>query len=162
MYKLSENVMTMDEKDWARHANPWSVYTRFTALPLLALSVWSRWWLGWDALYPLALTIFWIWLNPRLFPAPKSIDNWASKGVMGEQLFLRRRKLLLPLPRVNYAHAYTLVTILGVTFMMYGLWKFNLPFTLSGMIAAMLSKTLFLHQMVKLYETVQNKKSQSD
>lgn len=162
MYKLSEHVMSMDEATWARHANPWSVYSRFTALPLIALSVWSRWWLGWDALYPLACTIFWIWLNPRLFPAPKSTDNWASKGVMGEQLFLRRRKLLLPIPRVKYAHLYTLVSIAGVGVMMYGLWKFDLYATTIGMLVAMLSKTLFLHQMVKLYETVQEKKSKSE
>jgi len=162
MYKLSEHVMSMDEATWARHANPWSVYSRFTALPLIALSVWSRWWLGWDALYPLGFTIFWIWLNPRLFPAPKSTDNWASKGVMGEQLFLRRRKLLLPIPRVKYAHLYTLVSIVGVGVMMYGLWKFDIYATVIGMLVAMISKTLFLHQMVKLYETVQEKKSKGE
>ena len=27
---------------WMRHANPWSVWTRFAVLPLLILAVWSR------------------------------------------------------------------------------------------------------------------------
>jgi hypothetical protein len=31
---------------WMRHANPVSVWTRFAVLPLLALAVWSREWIG--------------------------------------------------------------------------------------------------------------------
>jgi len=34
---------------WMRHADPWSVWTRFLALPLLALAAWSRVWIGWWA-----------------------------------------------------------------------------------------------------------------
>jgi hypothetical protein len=32
---------------WMRHANPVSVWTRFAVLPLMALAVWSREWIGW-------------------------------------------------------------------------------------------------------------------
>lgn len=32
----------MNEEAWGRHANPWSVWTRFLALPLLVLAIWSR------------------------------------------------------------------------------------------------------------------------
>ena len=37
---------SMSEETWQRHANPWSVWTRFTALPLIILAAWSRscWW----------------------------------------------------------------------------------------------------------------------
>jgi hypothetical protein len=31
---------------WMRHANPVSVWTRFAVLPLGALAVWSRQWIG--------------------------------------------------------------------------------------------------------------------
>ena len=34
---------------WERHANPISVWTRFAVLPMLALSIWSRDWIGWWA-----------------------------------------------------------------------------------------------------------------
>lgn len=44
-------AFNMSEDAWARHANPWSVWTRIaTALPLLILAVWSRVWLGWRSL----------------------------------------------------------------------------------------------------------------
>ena len=60
-----------DDAARARHANPWSVWTRILTLPVLVLAVWTRAWLGWWALAPVAATVLWIWLNPRLFPRPR-------------------------------------------------------------------------------------------
>lgn len=31
-----------------------------------------------DALVPVAAAVLWTWLNPRLFPAPRSYDHWTS------------------------------------------------------------------------------------
>uniref|UniRef100_A0A832H3E3 Uncharacterized protein n=1 Tax=Oscillatoriales cyanobacterium SpSt-402 TaxID=2282168 RepID=A0A832H3E3_9CYAN len=45
----------MSEETWARHANPRSVWTRFTVLPMLILAIWSRIWLGWWSLAPIAI-----------------------------------------------------------------------------------------------------------
>ncbi|MFC1236326.1 DUF6653 family protein [Vibrio sp. F74] len=49
--------MKMDDDSWAKHSNPWSVYTRFTLLPLISISFYSQHWigcllfqLGWDIL----------------------------------------------------------------------------------------------------------------
>lgn len=53
------SVFHMDEETWMRHANPWSVWTRTTALPLLILAVWSRVWIGWWALLPIAAAVLW-------------------------------------------------------------------------------------------------------
>jgi len=47
IFKVSEKLMGMDDAAWKRHANPWSVYTRFTCLPFIVLALWSRVWLGW-------------------------------------------------------------------------------------------------------------------
>jgi hypothetical protein len=43
---------------WMRHANPWSVWTRFAVLPLLVLAVWSRDWIGWWSLAGVALLAY--------------------------------------------------------------------------------------------------------
>ena len=45
----------MNDEAWRRHANPWSVYTRFAAIPAMILAVWSRVWIGWWALIPALL-----------------------------------------------------------------------------------------------------------
>ncbi len=154
MYKLSEKIMGMDEKTWQRHANPWSVYSRFSALPLLALSIWSRFWLGWEALVPFFLSVFWIWLNPRLFKAPKNLDTWAAKGVMGERLFLQRQKRALPTHHLRAAHLLSTLSALGACIMLYGLWGFNFWATLCGMVCSMGAKTWFFDRMVWLYNDV--------
>ena len=65
-----EQAMVMSDLAWARHANPWSVWTRVPILPLLALAIWSRVWIGAWCWLPLALLIAWILWNPRAFPPP--------------------------------------------------------------------------------------------
>ena len=70
---------------WMRHANPWSVWTRFTCVSLIALAAWSRTWIGWYCLIPVAAALLWTVFNPRLFGVPSSTRSWASRGVFGER-----------------------------------------------------------------------------
>jgi hypothetical protein len=77
---------------WLRHANPVSVWTRFAVLPLLALAVWSREWIGWWSLPAVALVLVFMMVNPLLFPRPRSTRYWASKGVFGERIWTDRDK----------------------------------------------------------------------
>jgi hypothetical protein len=79
---------------WMRHANPLSVWTRFSCLSLVVIAVWSRAWIGWYCLIPVAATSAWMWLNPRLFDVPASTRNWASKAVFGERIWLDRKNNL--------------------------------------------------------------------
>ncbi len=44
--RVLERAMAMDDTTWARHANPWSVWTRVPILPALALAIYSRAWIG--------------------------------------------------------------------------------------------------------------------
>jgi hypothetical protein len=77
-------------ENWMRHANPVSVWTRFAVLPLLAVSIWSRVWIGWWALVPFVFSLVFMVVNPLLFPRPRSTKNWASKGVLGERIWANR------------------------------------------------------------------------
>ena len=81
---------------WDRHANPVSVATRFAVLPLLALSIWSRDWIGWWCLVPIVLSLVFMMVNPLLFPKPRSTRNWASKGVFGERVWSERNVVPVP------------------------------------------------------------------
>lgn len=73
---------------WRRHANPWSVYTRFAAIPAMIVAIWSRDWIGWWSLLPIALVIVWLWLNPHVFSPVDEPRAWAARGIYGEKLWL--------------------------------------------------------------------------
>src|SRR5262249_16839492 len=84
--------LRMGDEAWKRHANPWSVWTRFAAIPLMILAIWSRVWLGWWCLVPIAAVIVWLWLNPHVFAPVETPTSWAAKGIYGEKLWLGERE----------------------------------------------------------------------
>jgi hypothetical protein len=86
----------MTDEAWQRHANPWSVYTRFVAIPAGLLAIWSRTWFGWWALVPVGLVIVWLWLNPHVFPAVREPRSWAAKGIYGERLWVNEPESVSP------------------------------------------------------------------
>ena len=81
----------MSDEAWKRHANPWSVWTRFAAIPLMILAIWSRVWLGWWCLAPVAAVVVWLWLNPHVFHPVETPTSWAAKGIYGEKIWLKER-----------------------------------------------------------------------
>ncbi len=90
-------IFRLDDRGWARHANPWSGWTRFaTCLPLLVVAVWSRVWIGPWAVLSVALAFFWIWVNPRAFGPVADDGAWMARGVLGERLWSERRQRAVP------------------------------------------------------------------
>lgn len=151
LFKLLEKTMSMDEKSWEKHASPWSVYTRFTLLPLLSLAIWSRAWLGIYAIAPIILTLLWIWLNPRAFAPPKKTDNWASMGTFGERIYLNRHNVPIPPHHRALCRALPLLSALGLPFWFYGLYSFNIWALALGNIWIIVFKAWFVDRMVWLY-----------
>ena len=86
----------LEGDSWMKHANPASVWTRFTVVSLFALAVWSRDWIGIWCLIPIALSIVWMFVNPLFFKEPRSTRNWASRAVLGERIWVDRDKVELP------------------------------------------------------------------
>ena len=46
----------------------------------MILVIWSRVWLGWWCLVPVATVVVWLRLNPYVF-ARGDADDWAAKGI---------------------------------------------------------------------------------
>lgn len=149
--QTTERLMTMDDATWARHANPWSVYTRFSILPLFALAVWSRVWLGWWCLIPIALTVFWTWYNPRAFNPPKSTYNWASRVTLGERLYLNRKVTPIADHHNAILKIILVISTLSTVILIYGLITLHIWAAITGMLLTMLSKVWFVDRMVWLY-----------
>ena len=139
---------------WMRHANPVSVWTRFAVLPLLALAIWSREWIGWWSLAAVALALVFMMVNPLLSPPPRSTRNWASKGVLGERIWSDRGKVELP-PQfrdsgvTNATYAFQLA---GLAIMAYGLVELDLLAVVAGLLVTQAAKAWFIDRMVLLFD----------
>jgi len=145
------NVFLPDDESWLRHANPWSIWTRFITLPFLVLAIWSRIWIGWFCVIPITVLFIWIYINPRLFNKPDSYDSWGSKAVLGERIYTREGSTLSQQQRIPILILNILQTLSGLV-LAYGLWKLNIYHTLYGMACVYLSKMWFLDRMVWLFE----------
>ncbi len=154
---LIARVFAMDEATWARHASPWSVWTRVVSLPPLLAAIWSHTLLGWWVAVPIGFVVFWLWLNPRLFPPPRHTDTWASKGTLGERVWLNRASV--PIPAHHARTAILLSALSAVAFLaaVAGAIANNLAWTVGAGILSWLAKMWFADRMVWLYEDMKDK-----
>lgn len=147
---FSEKLMGMDDATWARHSNPVSGWSRVSILPLLALAVWSREWVGWHAIWLVAAIVIWTWLNPRLFPPPQSNSAWMTQGVLGERIWLARKSTPIPSHHANVAIVLNIAAGIGVLLLAAGLWRLDFGLTLAGLVLSIGAKLWFLDRMVWL------------
>jgi hypothetical protein len=70
---------------FARHANPWSAWSRWASTPLVLLPVWTR-----RRSHALVIAI-WFALNPVIFPHISDERSWATRAMLGEELWISRR-----------------------------------------------------------------------
>lgn len=146
------NAFNLKGDNWMKHANPWSIWTRFATLPFLILAIWSRSWIGWYSLIPILTLIVWLIINPTLFKKPKSFENWGSKSVLGEKYWSQRKKNAVPKHHHTPIIILTILQAIGGILLIIGLWKLALNLTIIGSITVYLSKMWFLDRMVWVYE----------
>jgi hypothetical protein len=146
--KLREKKEKWTETFWKRHSNPWSGATRILIAPFLVASIWYHNW------YALAAVVAWTVLNPIIFPEPKSTDNWASKCVLGEQLWVNSFKW-----DRSYAPDILLNAIAGVLFVIciYAAYMSYLWLTIISGTVAFISEMWFVHRMSIYYESNKDK-----
>lgn len=138
----------MTDDVWKRHANPWSVWTRIPIPAAIALAVWSRRWIGRWSLLPIGAVVVWAAVNPRVFPPPRSTDRWATRAVLGEQLWTASRKAGEPVPRRVAPVVLTGMNTAGMAVMVRGLVVQDPWMTATGLAVHMAGKNWFLDRMV--------------
>jgi len=150
--KFISRLFLPDDDSWLRHANPWSIWTRFATLPFIILAFWSRVWIGWYCVIPVAILIFWVWINPTLFGKPTRYDSWGSKAVLGERMLMKRKETPISNSHRKAVVILNTLQMIGVVILIYGVWQLNVSVTLHGTTFVYLSKMWFLDRMVWLYE----------
>ena len=149
--KRISRIFNLDGDNWLKHANPWSVWTRFATLPLLIVAIWSRVWLGWYSLIPIALIVLWLVINPTLFRKPSNFDNWAAQCVLGERLWTERQARPVPGHHAPMIRILTALQVIGGILLLVGLWRYDVWLTLLGTVIVYFAKMWFLDRMVWIY-----------
>jgi hypothetical protein len=130
----------------------------FQCVSLIALAVWSRTWIGWYCLIPVAAALLWTVLNPRLFAVPSSTRSWASRGVFGERVDADRPAK--PIPRrfvsavPNVANA---LSAIGLAIVVYGLVVLTVWPVVTGIVLVHTSKLWYIDRMVLLFDDVKHR-----
>ena len=149
-------AFSMSDAVWERHANPLSVWTRYSVLPILVMAFWSRIWLGGWSIACVVAALGWTWINPRLFRRPQSTKNWASKAVLGERVWLNRKKVPVPEHHRILPNILSTVASIGMVVCIYGVVRLQVWPTLFGIALTYMGKSWFLDRMVWLYEDMKD------
>ena len=71
---------------FARHSNPWSMWTRGASTPLMLVPVWRR------SRRDAALVGLWMAVNP-VFRKPAHDRAWATRAALGEEQWIAERPM---------------------------------------------------------------------
>jgi hypothetical protein len=150
-------LFRMDDRTWARHASPWSVWTRVASLPLLLAAIWSHAWIGIWSVLAVGLVAAWFWLNPRLFPAPCRTDTWSARATFGERVWLNRSAVPVPAHHARLASILGVAAGVGFAIALAGAVLNEITATLAGGLIAWFAKMWFCDRMVWLYEDMKDR-----
>ncbi|MFC1846196.1 DUF6653 family protein [Chloroflexota bacterium] len=146
----------LSDENWMKHASPWSVYTRYSVLPVFVLAVWSRIWIGWWCLIPVAISLAWMFLNPVLFSKPKSTDNWASKAVLGERVWQNRDKVAVPGYHKTMLNILNGISFIGMLLIIWAIIVLSIWPAILGVALTYIGKSWYLDRMVWLYQDMKH------
>jgi hypothetical protein len=145
------DIFQLDDQNWLKHSNPWSVYSRYSVLPILIIAIWSREWIWYYSLISILLSVLWAYYNPRFFSKPKTTKTWASRAVFWERVYLSHAATPIPDHHVSMLKIINSVMPIGVSFLVYGLWALSIWPTIIGTVIVIIWKTWFLDRMVWIY-----------
>ena len=74
-------------KGFRYHAHPCSAWTRLLRVPLVFVPIWNRSWRQG------AILSVWLIANPIVFPEPKDDKAWATRAMLGEEMWIAKRPL---------------------------------------------------------------------
>jgi hypothetical protein len=84
---VSSHIKRLLRGVFRHHSNPWSAWTRLFSAPLVFVPIWNRSWRQG--------VILGVWLiaNPVVFTEPKDDKAWATRAMLGEEMWIAKRPL---------------------------------------------------------------------
>lgn len=160
IFRLAEKLMAMSDDTWAKHANPWSVYSRLIGGSFVFIALWSPFWIGYWGIPVILMAVLWVRLNPRMFPAPSHTETWAAQAVLGERAFINRSQV--PIPEHHQLLAIITSSVAGLfmlavvaAFITHDFWLAIIAWH-----AATVAKVWFCDRMVWLWADMKTKTKQ--
>jgi hypothetical protein len=150
------NLFRLTDENWMRHANPWSVWTRYSVLPAIILAFWSRVWIGWFSAIPAVISLAWMFFNPVFFRKAKSTKNWASKSVLGERIWMNRNKIQVPDRHKTLPKILNGVSSIGMLLAIWSIITLSIWPAILGVTLAYLGKSWYLDRMVWIFEDMKD------
>ena len=84
---MSSLIKRLLREVFRHHSNPWSAWTRLLSVPLVFVPVWNRSWREG------AILGVWLIANPVVFAEPKDDKAWATRVMLGEEMWIAKRPL---------------------------------------------------------------------
>src|SRR5918995_2109690 len=84
---VSSHIKRLLRGIFRHHSNPWSAWTRLFSAPLVFVPIWTRSWRQG------AILGVWLIANVIAFPEPKSDSAWATRAMLGEEMWIAKRPL---------------------------------------------------------------------
>jgi hypothetical protein len=84
---VSSLIRRLLREVFRHHSNPWSAWTRLLSVPLVFVPIWNRSWREG------AIVVVWLIVNPIMFREPKNDKAWATRAMLGEEMWIAKRPL---------------------------------------------------------------------
>ncbi|TGD32697.1 hypothetical protein EB835_03225 [Brevibacterium sp. S22] len=131
-------------KRWvfARHSNPLSAWSRWASVPLVVLPFWKR------SPRAGAAVAAWMVLNPIVFRSPRDERAWATRAMLGEELWSERL-------RFDKASTVNAVSTAAMAVSIAGAWRKSAAQTVPAVVFQMSLTLVFWQLMADFYATAE-------
>jgi hypothetical protein len=85
--RMPSPLKRLTRKVFEHHSNSWSAWTRLLSVPLVFVPFWTRSWKH------ASLVGAWLLLNPVVFLEPEDDSAWATRAMLGEEMWIAERPL---------------------------------------------------------------------
>jgi hypothetical protein len=149
----------LNEENWKKHANPWSVWSRMAAFVVMIAAIFARELFGWWTLAFIGAGIIFMFLNTRIFPGVDQPRRWDEKGIYGEKLWTLKDEAA-----AGHRKAINLligIAGIGLPIMVYGLIVVEAWPTVFGLSLVFVSQLWQIDRFVAIYDEAQRREQRS-